>query len=275
MLLICFGHKPLEFSVPYPFTFITTRQISGLNATKIDSATSFPKDEYLVLKVSDGDSDKSLRDEVVSEYASIFALARLLVRTDVTEPLYLFHYRKFLSFQLAGVRAENAPYAHLLRRTDMSSAFPSPVELSALEGRVFRGPAFKVKSVARQYAVTHHADDLVLFIVALRERGILTGEQCARFLRADRFVPAPSMGMYPAKMLVRHAAVLRKAWSSFHRSYYVEREGPQRRVGGFMLERLHAFLIEEDIAAGRTASATGHMLVAFDGLAPVLAPGVS
>lgn len=274
MRLICFGHKPLEFSVPRPFTYMTAHPIEGMRTVPIDEVQAFSADASQAWLVSAGARHSGFHDEVLSEYTQLFALARLIERLKVTGPLYLFQYRKFISLRPAGRQAKNAPFVRLAKPAEMADVFPTYEELAALQGSVLRGQFYQISTLISQYALSHHVDDLALFTVVLRELGILTGAQCARFLRADRFVPAPTVGMYPAAVLLRHAAILRKAWKGFYGSYYMEREGPQRRVGGFLLERLHSFLITEELATGRIAgSTTGQLLVATNSDDDVLRAG--
>jgi hypothetical protein len=49
----------------------------------------------------------------------------------------------------------------------------------------------------------------------------------------------------PMVIFHEHMKILQEAWLLFAKKFYVPRLGYQRRVGGFLLERLHSFLLYE------------------------------
>ena len=62
------------------------------------------------------------------------------------------------------------------------------------------------------------------------------------------FVPAPSVGVYPAAFERDVLLKLENCARAFVISGYIPREGYQRRVLGFCIERLHGFLITQELA---------------------------
>ena len=60
-------------------------------------------------------------------------------------------------------------------------------------------------------------------------------------------MPAPSLGVFRVDIFLKHMEVLKMVWTHFAEHFLVPRDGYQRRVGGFLLERLHSFLICEEV----------------------------
>ena len=60
-------------------------------------------------------------------------------------------------------------------------------------------------------------------------------------------IPAPSLGVTRVDIFLKHMNLLTLAWKHFSNHFSIFRDGYQRRLGGFLLERLHSFLIYEEI----------------------------
>jgi hypothetical protein len=56
-------------------------------------------------------------------------------------------------------------------------------------------------------------------------------------------------------------ATLQSVWELFYHTSYEKRDGYQRRVGGFLLERLHSFLIYERLKENPQQFISGHQYV--------------
>ena len=52
-----------------------------------------------------------------------------------------------------------------------------------------------------------------------------------------------------AKAAGKKMSTLRKVWQAFVPHFLQKREGYQRRVGGFLLERLHGFLLLDHVTS--------------------------
>ena len=128
--------------------------------------------------------------------------------------------------------------------------FPSKSSLKSLSGSRLVCPLAGVQSIAAQYALFHHADDFACFAMALAEVEGFDRRRRQHFTTLNRHFPAPSLGVMRASLLISQMKVLVAAWDVFFEHYYTQREGAQRRVGGFLLERLHSFLLYEELERG-------------------------
>jgi hypothetical protein len=80
-------------------------------------------------------------------------------------------------------------------------------------------------------------------------------------------IPAPSLGVTRADIFLKHMAILKLAWEHFSNHFSISRDGYQRRLGGFLLERLHSFLLYEDINIQKNYSVfQGHQITISDSL---------
>ena len=79
-------------------------------------------------------------------------------------------------------------------------------------------------------------------------------------------MPAPSLGVFRVDIFLKHMEVLKMVWTHFAEHFLVPRDGYQRRVGGFLLERLHSFLISEDVSNKIYSVVHGNRVVVSDSL---------
>lgn len=197
---------------------------------------------------------------ILSEYTQLFGLAESGALADV-EMVYLFQYRKFLALTPGPQLAVNIPYAHAANAAEAEALFPAPAELSRLGSSLLIGPSIRIHSLAHQYARHHLVEDFASFSAALATLPAYGPQRLARFIAGGVLFPAPSLGLFPVALLLDQLRALREAWEVFAADYYVAREGYQRRVGGFLLERLHSFLLVEAIAAGTVQPVRGHQII--------------
>jgi len=184
----------------------------------------------------------------LSEYAQLLWLYKhvdgILVNLQY---LNLFQYRRFVSPELSiGVKSVNGPwittikeselelYAHCFNRINTTSCFNTPITVSG--------------GVIAQYANTHILDDLLNFTRYLIEIKLFSPIAAASFLRYPNMVPASSVGIYHVDIFKKLFSFLEKAAGFLNSPYFVVRDGYQRRSMGFLLERLHSFLILETAA---------------------------
>lgn len=251
MRLICIGHKEPAFSPRLPYHFISPHKIEGHRSIIIP-------DDYL------GDA---FNGRILSEYTQLFVLAQQLETEKTDESIYLFQYRKFLSAREPSQRSTNFGWAFAAKADEANAVFPTAAEIEALSRVTLIGPALDNWSMAHQYFLSHMPRDLICFTLALSLLDDFNKERLDRFASCPVLFPAPALGVYHPEMFVRHMRILKRAWQAFYENYYVERAGAQRRVGGFLLERLHSFLIYEEVTSPhRGKILTGHQVIVSDSL---------
>lgn len=181
----------------------------------------------------------------LAEYSQLFALSHLLAAGDVVaDKLFLFQYRKFVSpFPEAGVPA-NAPWARVLRPHDAGDAFPTGEMLQQLSSRVIVGSFQDLgNSIPGNYALVHKIEDLVMFSAACAQSGVIPPEHIRSLATLRGIIPSPALCFTEAALFVKTMDLLEAVWKEFSAHYFVRREGYQRRVAGYLLERLHSILL--------------------------------
>jgi hypothetical protein len=220
---VCISHAPLRFTPTVPFAFYSPMPIVDVDTVVI----------------SDDSLGPDFDGRVLSEYLQLFALADSW--RDSAELINLFQYRRFLTplppppglpQKNGGARCSPAQAAALF---PPSSAFDSV-------DRPVIGPVLKV-DIAAQYAANHPIEDLRNFTRSMAQSGVFSRAEAAQFLAATHFLVSPSIGIYPARMLVLHLDLMRQVWQHFRAHYFIPRGGYQRRVGGYLMERLQSFLV--------------------------------
>ncbi|MEP7241162.1 MAG: hypothetical protein ABI697_09790 [Devosia sp.] len=208
---------------------------------------------------------------VLSEYTQLFGLADGLTAADASEDLYLFQYRKFVTLRQGSSRSTNLPFAFSASPSEAARIFPTANDLVPGHGRTLVGPRLSVRSLAQEYARAHIATDFVRLCLALSTVVGFSVERCGAFAACPVFVPSPALGLYQVQTFLRHMQILRDAWAVFHARFYQPRDGYQRRVGGFLLERLHSFLVLEEASRGIIPQLVhGHQIIVGNTLEVVL-----
>ncbi len=180
----------------------------------------------------------------LAEYSQLFGLYEMLKAGDVVaDELYLFQYRKFLSPNAGGSQA-TAPWVRVLQPHEADSVFPSPDQLEAVESRLIVGSLFDLgSSISSNYALVHVIDDLVMFSAACAACPAITPD-VVRMLATQRgIIPSPALCYVKTDLFMQIMATLKSVWEVFSGSYAVRREGYQRRVAGYLMERLHSVLL--------------------------------
>lgn len=244
----CIGHVPPAFSIPQDFTYV------GPIAWNKASKTIVIPDESL---------GEAFNGKFLSEYTQLIGLADIL-GPQHSESIYIFQYRKFISLRTGTRQSTNIPYAYASSTDEAEKLFPTISELSNLQSEIMIGPAIKIRSTAENYSKYHLVEDFAAFCHSLGTLGILSKSEVSRFINCGLLIPAPSLGVYPYKLFYDHMQVLRKAWASFHEQHFVPRESYQRRVGGFLLERLHSFLIIDTLQREQLKLHQGHQIIISD-----------
>jgi len=245
----CIGHLAPSFQPRQAFTFVSSE------ATADDKAVVIPDDSLGPL----------IDGKAISEYNQLFGLSTLPQITQTPSRLFLFQYRKFLALSPGRERAANISYAYTATPLEAPAFFPDHAKLLSLEPAILVGHPISVHSLAHQYAAYHHVEDFCGLCAALSEIESFDSKRIAAFINCTILIPAPSLGLFDPDVFVQQMQVLRNAWEVFAATFYHERTGYQRRVGGFLLERLHSFLITEQLSKSDTVAVAGHQIIVAAG----------
>ena len=117
----------------------------------------------------------------------------------------------------------------------------------------------------RQYETAHVLVDIINFSEILLEAGVLDTKRVASFLSTPAMIPACNMGTFRAATLREILTTLKRAAEFIKTSYFTPRNGYQRRVLGFLLERLNGHLLLHRLESGLTEASLGHHILISDG----------
>ena len=241
-LNICISHIPFpEFYKDYVDLTISPIPISNLENIQVVDDSHF------------GENGSAL-----SEYAQLLWLGDNLDTVAKNfEYVRLFQYRRFVSRKSMGIPISLVGrWIHVNRLADLED------EISRENaGELFNPPVFFLGGVRRQYAVAHMLEDLLNFARYLTEAGILDEAQAKAMLSRHRLIPACTTGIYRVETLKKTLPILRRAAEFLNSKYYIPRAGYQRRLVGFLLERLHSHLHFNLIQSGSTDAKFGHYIV--------------
>lgn len=228
---VCISHAPLRFKPSVPFEFYSPLAIEGVETTVIPDDSLGP--------LYDG--------RVLSEYLQLFVLADKWRGSD--ELIHLFQYRRFLTSK--SPPPDSSVFdGNVFVEPEIAQLLVPRAERLASVAALTVGSIMRY-AVAEQYGRFHPPEDLANFARAAAFSGALTQAEAEQFYAAKVFLVSPTIGIYPAAMLVEHLEIMRKAWDYFRDCYYVPREGYQRRVGGYLLERLQSYLVLRHIDSHR------------------------
>lgn len=233
MKIYCIGHKAPQYQQP-PGSIVISPTDLGISGQLI---------------VPDDFWGAEFSGTVLSEYLQLFVLSALLLSNGVqSEPILICQYRKFISLREPAQRSKNNPYSFIVESTKASAYFPTKSELQKLGKKSLFGPCLKLnRSLSSNFSDCHLIEDFISFTHAMKESKRFDLERCKRFINFPYLIPAPSLGVVDASSFSRMMADLLLVWKVFKEHYFQPRTGYQRRVGGFLLERLHSFLILEAI----------------------------
>ena len=249
----CIGHQPPCFLPTLDYTLLCPAPL-GLPGERVLA------DERFGLGLDGG---------ALAEYSQLFGLAELLQAGEVVaDRLYLFQYRKFLGLRPGG-GPSNAPWLRVLRPDNAALFFPTAEELNALPQPVVVGGLQGLgASVAGNYAEAHVADDFACFTACLAADGMPLAE-VKRFSSLHGFIPSPALCLVDTALFLQHMAVLQRVWRLFSAHCATPRQGYQRRVAGYLLERLHSHLLLQGLHSGSQPDVgTAHRFVVLEPEAP-------
>ncbi|MEO5629127.1 MAG: hypothetical protein ABIQ62_05090 [Thermomonas sp.] len=230
----CIGHVPPRFAPALVYTMVSPRPLG------------VPGE----LVLSDQRFGPGLDGAALAEYSQLFGLQDMLEAGDlVADRLYLFQYRKFIGLRAGGAPAME-PWVRIARSEEAAMLCPTAEQLLAAPQPVVVGSMHALGgSVAQQYALVHVVDDMVMFAACLASAGMDTAA-VKRFTTFQALIPSPALCLVDVPLFLQHMRVLREAWTTFATHCAVSREGGQRRVAGFLLERLHSHLLFQSLLDG-------------------------
>ncbi len=182
--------------------------------------------------------------KIISEYTQLFALSDIFQKNPCQYThVHIFQYRKFISLKIDGEISVNMPYARTIQPAYAYKIFPSMNELISMNTDYLVGSVVRLRSLAHQYTNCHLVEDFSAFVLALRDQGSFDNKTCFKFINYNNLIPSPSLGLIPVKDFIEIMNMLRAVWDIFSLNYFTHRDGYQRRDGGFLLERLHSFIL--------------------------------
>lgn len=220
---VCISHAALRFVPTVPYTFYTPMPLDGIETVVIP-------DDCL---------GERYNGRVLSEYLQLFALAEQW--TDFDGLIHLFQYRRFLSPNAPRVWKAQVDGGLFVEEATATQLFPAADRYATVNlptiGPIMRYP------IVKQYAIAHPPVDLENLARSMAFSGAFSQADAEEFYNSQLFLVSPSIGIYPASMLCDHIATMRRVWDYFYDHYYVPREGYQRRLGGYLMERLQSYLV--------------------------------
>lgn len=234
-LNVCLGHKepPKDFH-DYVDLFLTP--VLSFNGEKI---------AYIP------DSIYGEHGHTLSEYGQLIWLSKNI---DKLLPNYeyvrIFHYRRFTSKESynVAIKAENNEWTFTIKECSIPLLADNFIRLSQFE--LFNTLINFENGVIGQYAGAHILEDFLNFTNFLVEKNIIDTKLALEFLSQKKFIPACNTGVFKIENFKKQFQILDQASGFLHSANFKIREGYQRRSMGFLLERLHSFLIMKWILGG-------------------------
>jgi hypothetical protein len=226
--IFCVGHKAPTFTPPVEYQMLCPFPVGAANEIIID-------DERFGQAIDGG---------VLAEYSQLFGLYDLLSSGDiVADNFFLFQYRKFISPNKGGV-ASVWPWVRMTEQQEATLLFPGMEQLQSIQSRIVVGTMCQMaQSMASSYASLHVIDDFVLFIAACAKSDYLTENDINAFTTNRGLIPSPALCYINVELFMSIMNILKDVWSVYSQNYLIKREGYQRRSAGYLLERLHSFLL--------------------------------
>jgi hypothetical protein len=246
-LNVCLGHVsfPRDF-VGYVDVMLSPRQVTGPSRTIVVDDREF------------GEHGSAL-----SEYAQLLWLCdHFDTIVNHYEFVRIFQYRRFVARTRVG-RPSSVPHLRWIKPEELVRREKdfSRVSTTELFNQVYEHPG----GMLAQYESAHVLVDIINFSRFLLEAEILDGKRVALFLSEQPMIPACNMGTFRAATLREILMTLKRAAEFIKTGYFTPRSGYQRRVVGFLLERLNSHLLLHRLKSGLTDASRGHHILISDG----------
>lgn len=224
----CIGHVAPIFEAPIPFQVLCPQSIGIKNEIIIE----------------DNRFGQNIDGSSLAEYSQLFGLAKMIEAGDIqADNLFLFQYRKFISPIQGGVEA-TSPWLRILTPETAQPIFPSDQILNDIDSRIIVGSMFNLNSsISENYSLVHVIDDFVLFAAACAKCEELESTDIISLATMRGFIPSPALCYIRTEIFIKIISILESAWKEFLKNHRISREGYQRRVAGYLLERLHSIII--------------------------------
>ena len=245
VLKLCVGHIPPFFNATN-YIFLTPNQSAASN---FNGQSLVLSDDLCFYKGYDGG--------VLSEYQQLFELQPSIKNcADAFDYIHITQYRKFIS-HIPGMRVP-ASMRHLYlcnsHEADyLNSSFEKEISIEGLcRPTVICGHSLNLpESYAKHYSKLHLIDDYLRFFYSINKVCKFDSTTHKMMTEARIFFPTPSLGLMSTSFYINVMDTLINVWNSFvSDGFLIPREGYQRRVGGFLLERLHSLLYLNAIYTG-------------------------
>ena len=186
-------------------------------------------------------TDLSLTDHELGEYYYLFALADYLVSSSEITNVVIAQYRRMVINQDLG-SVSNKPNTKVVK-PDLADKLTLNRFIPVENGLMLGKPIEMQEMIIGNYARNHYLEDLLSFTATLIREKLLDQNQANNFLTNRFLIPCPSIGFMTTRLFVDQVHKLRCAVNVFVKASYKRREGYQRRTLGFLLERLHSYLL--------------------------------
>lgn len=188
---------------------------------------------------------------LIGEYASLFMLCDKLNSENLREgSITICQYRRFVLNVSLGMQSENVPWCRFLTPDQMRDFDPGD-KFNPLNNNVslLATPISIPNGILSQYGSCHHIRDIMMFSATLIDFGLLEENEVSDFLNSKVLIPSPSCGTFEIAGFMDIIDILQKATDAFFSTNYkIYTDHYQQRVIGFLLERLHSFLLIKNLS---------------------------
>jgi hypothetical protein len=204
------------------------------------------------LVLEDREDLEPLHNNRTSEYFYLFGLRRQIQRrpAEFGDAIMVAHYRRFLADRRLGPLSRNIPWVCVVTPQQAEALDPAALmpQHSRETGWYIAQPMSFKGGLIAQTAWHHPVEDFLRFLASAVDTGVLEPARIPLLLSPDtRFVPAPSASVVPVEFFVSAMLRLETCARHFLAHGWREYEGPQRRIIGFCLERLHSCLVLDEV----------------------------
>lgn len=205
--------------------------------------------------------------DTCGEYLSLFRLRRYLESVNtLPDVVTICQYRRFLVNTNIGKPFSNAPYCNQIEPVVIESAAEDFAFLTMpTQGEWLIGKTLLLQNgIVGNYSQAHILRDLLRLISDSVDEGLMSNQVAIDFMLSNRFIPAPSVGTYPGRWYMNTLRVLEELALQFYKKGFILRDGYQRRSVAFMLERIHSYMLLNEIKNSPNPIQVGTMLVISD-----------